>query len=42
MNHIEAAATLFRRGRFHVVEGAGLYVVDERPREFVRLVCEFL
>jgi len=39
---IEAAAALFPRGRFHVIDGAGLYVVDERPQEFVRLVCEFL
>ena len=39
---IEAAASLFQRGRFHVIEGAGLYVVDESPQEFVRLVHEFL
>jgi len=39
---IEAAASLFQRGRFHVIEGAGLYVVDECPQEFVRLVCDFL
>jgi pimeloyl-ACP methyl ester carboxylesterase len=39
---IEKAASLFRQGRFHVIEGAGLYVVDENPHEFVRLVHEFL
>jgi pimeloyl-ACP methyl ester carboxylesterase len=39
---IAAAAALFQHGRMHVIEGAGLYVVDERPREFVRLVREFL
>jgi pimeloyl-ACP methyl ester carboxylesterase len=39
---IEAAASLFPHGRFHVIEGAGLYVVDEDPQEFVRLVREFL
>jgi pimeloyl-ACP methyl ester carboxylesterase len=38
---IGAAAALFARGRFHVIEDAGLYVVDERPQEFVRLVREF-
>jgi pimeloyl-ACP methyl ester carboxylesterase len=39
---IEAAAKLFARGRFHVIPGAGLYVVDESPQEFVRLVRDFL
>ena len=39
---IEAAAKTFPRGRFHVIEGAGLYVADECPQDFVRLVDDFL
>jgi pimeloyl-ACP methyl ester carboxylesterase len=39
---IEAAAKVFPRGRFHVIDGAGLYVADECPQEFVRLVHAFL
>jgi len=39
---IEAAASLFRNGQFQVIENGGLYVTDERPEEFARLVVKFL
>ncbi|OGA12406.1 MAG: hypothetical protein A3G25_05130 [Betaproteobacteria bacterium RIFCSPLOWO2_12_FULL_63_13] len=39
---IEAAASLIPHARFHVLRGAGLYVTDEFPEEFARLVTQFL
>ncbi len=39
---IETAASLIPQGRFHVIHGAGLYVTDEHPEEFARVVLEFL
>lgn len=39
---IETAASLLPQGRLHVIRGAGLYVTDERPQEFARIVVEFL